>query len=179
MRGTVPPFPQREGLVLWAGHPEATGAGLCVQNKSLLVWSSSWTFQRPLPVIRALSVFSVSQPGSQGEMAPRPPPQAGLRLPMQYVGLATAGSARHPREGKVKVIQLQQDGRVQKQTSWAGRRCRGPSVPGVRKEPTCPQGLLSSSLMVTVFTSVYSARAYSPSSRPFPDILKPPNGACA
>lgn len=113
------------------------------------------------------------------EMAPRPRPQAGLWRPTQYVGLATAGSTRHARKGKVKVIQLQQDGRVQKQTSRAGRWRRGPSVPGVRKEPACPQGLLSSSLMVTVFTSVYSARAYSPSSRPFPDILKPPNGACA
>src|SRR5262249_1700904 len=31
----------------------------------------------------------------------------------------------------------------------------------------------------TVFTSVYSSRAYSPSSRPKPLILKPPNGAAA
>lgn len=32
-------------------------------------------------------------------------------------------------------------------------------------------------LMVTVFTSVYSFSPYSPISRPFPDILKPPKGA--
>jgi hypothetical protein len=33
------------------------------------------------------------------------------------------------------------------------------------------------SLTVTVFTSVYCCKPYSPSSRPIPDCLKPPNGA--
>jgi len=35
------------------------------------------------------------------------------------------------------------------------------------------------SLTVTVLTSVYCWRPYSPSSRPIPDCLKPPNGAAA
>jgi len=34
-------------------------------------------------------------------------------------------------------------------------------------------------LIVTVFTSVYGSNPYSPSSRPIPDILYPPNGAAA
>lgn len=44
---------------------------------------------------------------------------------------------------------------------------------------SCFHGLFWETLMVTVFTSVYSAKAYSPSSLPLPDILKPPKGACA
>jgi hypothetical protein len=35
------------------------------------------------------------------------------------------------------------------------------------------------SFTVTVFTSVYCCKPYSPSSRPIPDCLKPPNGAAA
>src|SRR5258705_2849855 len=35
------------------------------------------------------------------------------------------------------------------------------------------------SLTVTVLTSVYCWRPYSPNSRPIPDCLKPPNGAAA
>src|SRR5262249_53958743 len=38
---------------------------------------------------------------------------------------------------------------------------------------------LHHSLIVTVFTSVYCCMPYSPSSRPIPLCLKPPNGAAA
>ena len=37
----------------------------------------------------------------------------------------------------------------------------------------------SGSFTVTVLTSVYCWRPYSPSSRPMPDCLKPPKGAAA
>jgi hypothetical protein len=37
--------------------------------------------------------------------------------------------------------------------------------------------VVSYSFTVTVFTSVYCCKPYSPSSRPMPDCLKPPKGA--
>ena len=39
--------------------------------------------------------------------------------------------------------------------------------------------IIDQSFTVTVFTSVYCCRPYSPSSRPIPDCLNPPNGAPA
>jgi len=43
--------------------------------------------------------------------------------------------------------------------------------------PSAVTNIASQSLTMTVFTSVYCCNPYSPSSRPIPDCLNPPNGA--
>jgi hypothetical protein len=75
--------------------------------------------------------------------------------------------------------------RLSKSDRWPSPIVFGPlwRTWGTRPIPSSPAGDFpplegsDQSLRVTVFTSVYSCKAYSPSSRPMPDCLKPPKGA--
>lgn len=139
-----------------------------------------WILQIPLLVDNALSLFTV----------PRDPVEKGKqKWPMAFspggtaMSYPTYWSMKQERERKIKRFTSSRCEVAGKKGRRGGQRCRfffsEFDLPHSAVDHLFPQGLLSSSLMVTVFTSVYSASAYSPNSLPFPDILKPPNGACA
>lgn len=186
----------KEGLVLRAGDPRGTcryralffrvyrevSPKTSQSRVSKAFLSDCWILQIPLSVgsaPRPVTVSGMWLKGEEGNTQQRP-----LPAPRQDCNCTPN---RNVREEKKK--SSPSSGKVSGR-KWA-RKVRNStfSSAGVMghiqmsdvggKSPPFPQGFFWSSLMVTVFTSVYSASAYSPNSLPFPDILKPPNGACA
>ena len=101
----------------------------------------------------------------------RPPPSCG-RGEGPHSSHPTAAYNRRPAGGKAEArpFKPRPEGRARVWPKPLAPASGSASQPNRRTHPR---------FTYTVLTSVYSSRAYSPSSRPMPLILKPPNGAAA